>query len=679
MSNLKSTQAMSLKASTLISYFVLGLGAALFVGANCTWAPDPPSRSLDGSWAYVLQEFAGRAHFGSEIAFTYGPLGFLIANVDTPKTYPLQILAQTLLLLCLYAQLYFLKFRGQGADPISPRSVASFLVFGPVAVTFASYGHVPFPDTAVMLTCTLSIVNCIRLDTPHDRNARLVISCILATLVLVKGTLLALIGLFIILLAIRNLLSRNKSWDVHLAFFIFLIGIWLALGNSLADILRFFIAMKELASGFSPAMQTENAFHSQTRIAFLVFALMLAARYASSATRHYLDRALLGAILLAIGLVLAKHATDRYDIHVYSPAFTAIALAFSSFLLKSSQKRGAIIGLFTLLTAYPPLYIGLKSQEPNLSSEERRIWVASGGKLTKHLHDQWHHMLNLPKLLANRGHDFIDIANTLGKELPELSRSETVDLYSCQQGALLARGYNYRPRPIFQSYSAYTPWLARANLNHLQSPSAPERIFFAVDPIDQRLASMEDGLSWFEIISRYRPLNIFTLSGLQYLDLQRTGHKAEIQFGHPSFRTLNIGVWKNQPETGLVWTQGNKSNRSVLKELLAHIYKSPIYWLELELSDGQIVRRRMIEPLMETGFLLNPFVDSTLDFLSIADISSSATRGLRRVKRYRVVCGKADNCPISQWEIKNTPATLYPDPSWHGSLRLRAGLSPVNE
>ena len=79
------TQQDSTKRTPITGFILLVLGAAAFVLFNNLWHFSTPSRALDGSWAYVLHALAGKAHFGSELVFTYGPLGFLIAHGDTPE------------------------------------------------------------------------------------------------------------------------------------------------------------------------------------------------------------------------------------------------------------------------------------------------------------------------------------------------------------------------------------------------------------------------------------------------------------------------------------------------------------------------------------------------------------------------------------------------------------------
>jgi hypothetical protein len=64
-------------------------------------------------------------------------------------------------------------------------------------------------------------------------------------------------------------------------------------------------------------------------------------------------------------------------------------------------------------------------------------------------------------------------------------------------------GCRTRPRPVFQSFSAYTPTLAALNAEHLRSPRAADNVLFDIESIDGRLPAMDDGRSWAPLWARY--------------------------------------------------------------------------------------------------------------------------------------------------------------------------------
>src|SRR5262249_27080068 len=84
----------------------------------------------------------------------------------------------------------------------------------------------------------------------------------------------------------------------------------------------------------------------------------------------------------------------------------------------------------------------------------------------------------------------------------------SVDLISSVQSALFVNNLNYRPRPVFQSYSTYTTELLEANADALAQAAGPDFLVIRLEPIDQRIAMLEDALAWQEVLYRYRPVTV---------------------------------------------------------------------------------------------------------------------------------------------------------------------------
>ena len=87
---------------------------------------------------------------------------------------------------------------------------------------------------------------------------------------------------------------------------------------------------------------------------------------------------------------------------------------------------------------------------------------------------------------------------------PSLHVEGTADLYPDDQLVLVANGLRRFSRPIFQSYSAYTPRLIALNEGHLRRADRPRTIFVDLAPIDGRWPSSEDGPNLVTILSDYR-------------------------------------------------------------------------------------------------------------------------------------------------------------------------------
>src|SRR5438034_10352338 len=111
-------------------------------------------------------------------------------------------------------------------------------------------------------------------------------------------------------------------------------------------------------------------------------------------------------------------------------------------------------------------------------------------------------------------HDALPISGTF----PNLDIHGSADVYPLSQTLALPLSLTCRPRPIFQSYSAYTPRLAEMNAAHLRSDRAADHILFDVWTIDGRFTAQDDSLSWLELLTRY---DIMGMAG-QYVLMEKS-------------------------------------------------------------------------------------------------------------------------------------------------------------
>ncbi len=74
----------------------------------------------------------------------------------------------------------------------------------------------------------------------------------------------------------------------------------------------------------------------------------------------------------------------------------------------------------------------------------------------------------------------------LPKEILQKIGNNSVDVFPWNIQLLLENKLNYLPRPVIQSYTAYTPYLEDLNFNHYNSIKGPEFVLFDYASIDER-------------------------------------------------------------------------------------------------------------------------------------------------------------------------------------------------
>jgi hypothetical protein len=191
----------------------------------------------------------------------------------------------------------------------------------------------------------------------------------------------------------------------------------------------------------------------------------------------------------------------------------------------------------------------------------------------------------------------------------------TTDIYTYEQSILLASNDAWSPRPVFQSYSAYTPALARLNELHLRGTNAPHWILFDLMAIDDRLPSLEDGISWPALLDNY---TFISFDG-QFVLMRRK----EVIQSKSNFELINQGTYRTGGIVALPDAHGPlfaevDLKPTLLGQLWMALFKPPQLNIALNLGNGATRSYRVISNMMTTGFIVSPLVSNTAEFASLA-------------------------------------------------------------
>ncbi|MDE2060613.1 MAG: hypothetical protein KGJ27_12975, partial [candidate division NC10 bacterium] len=189
-----------------------------------------------------------------------------------------------------------------------------------------------------------------------------------------------------------------------------------------------------------------------------------------------------------------------------------------------------------------------------------------------------------------------------------------VDLYPWDESLILAHGLRYAPRPVFQSYSAYSKPLIDANRTHLRDEKAPTTLLFDVQTIDSRFPAMEDGASWPDIWARYDPIDV---SG-DYLILTRRTTARMVQIVPVATTAVPFSKPLKMPQvSGLTWVAIDVK-KTMLGTVMNLLFKLPILELDLTMADGSTRIERIVPNVASMGFVINPVIESNADFAQVS-------------------------------------------------------------
>ncbi|HXG13454.1 MAG TPA: hypothetical protein VNK04_27090 [Gemmataceae bacterium] len=566
--------------------------------------------ALDHSWQQALGYFLkNRLQAGTDYIFTYGPLGYFYTRAYDPDLFGPKYAWELIIKMAIALAVVRVGSR-------IPQPTARAVFF--LAVLFLP----DHPDALYPFFILLLAV------IPFDRvagaeSAKLwpppsswAVPCagLLGVLGLVKFNLFlfALAAMLALALTLAAERRRRAALAAVASFLVCLMAAWILTGQSLVNLPRYLHGSMQIAEGYVEAMAAEGS-SGEVYHALAVMALFLAALAAWGLRALVRPQRVLLLGLLGLSLFLQwKHAFVRHGCHtMIFFSFAALVPLVGSAIFRAdrpSRRRtllaaaGVTLALFGGF-AYDPSavrFLGPVRQrfERTVANAQMLLFPAPAREKLEAQRRALEKAWSLPRVRAEVG-------------------AATVDVFSHQQGVVLLNGLRYRPRPVFQSYSAYTPYLLAANARFYQSDSAPDYVLIQLKPIDDRVPASEDSPALREVFRRYRPV----LVEKSFLLLQRATEAAAPSLG----AVIGETTARFGEEVRLDHLSGSRQSIQVqvryaawgrMRRLL--LRPSPLF-LRVAI-DGEGVRHyRLIPALAEEGFLLNPFIEDTQGLLRLLE------------------------------------------------------------
>ena len=556
-----------------------------------------PGVNLDLSWHYALADATARhLPFGRDMVFTFGPL----SSVYTHFFLPDQRLEFTVLKAILVVAFCC------GAVAISRRPLRWGTLILP-----------PLIANLVLVDSFFLVVPWIIVPLATDgwRDPRwkgpslVALAAVLGPLLLVKGTLAIPLGVSIGAAALAlGRRSPRLALALPCAAGVSVVVAWVAMGQHLLDLPYYLRREAYVAGGYNDAMSLFGD-PGEIWIFLAGAAVLLATRFVPRRAPAW--PTLAGAAILFVAF---KAGFVRHDVHAQIAAGT-LALLGVLMVLNRGDAASAV-GLLASLTAW--LAIGAHQWPVDPASSWQRFTGAiaeSVGGIDRASRD--------PDAFRR---DFEAARLGIAEAATLPPTPGTVDLYPNLQALLLAAGRDYDPRPVMQSYSAYTPELAFLNAEHLRGPQAPKTVFFAVQPIDDRFPSLDDGPSWPALAGQYR----FRGFAQDYAVLDRVEGAQPATIAAPAASGSHAfgEAITVPPDLPFAWAE-LKFHPTLPGRVASALFKLPLLWMDVTTADGRTRSFRLVAGMANAGFLLSPVVASARDFVALRSTATDALAGQR--------------------------------------------------
>ncbi|MFA6036677.1 MAG: hypothetical protein WC748_00990 [Legionellales bacterium] len=589
-------QFLKISAKVPRMLFLLLIITALFI-VFVPVHPHMPASGLDSSWVYGMNEAVSQGLvFGKDLIFTFGPYASIYTKTYHLATDHLMLLGSLYLAIAYMVAFLFL------ARSIPLRWLVLFGVF------FAGLMHsgdallFSYPLLIALITYRMMLPDEHPMKIFFNKHAVLLVIFLFSPfglLPLIKGSLLfisvAIAGLCFLMFWINK--KRLLASMCVLGPCVAAIFFWLVSGQPLLGLPYYFLNMLPISSGYTEAMSLQG--NVKETMAYLIAVTGILYIIITTKNVPWRSRLFLFLAYFVFLFLSFKAGFVRHDGHAMA---AAMAILMATLFLSLSLQHKHLVMIF-LLSGCAWAMIDKRYVQSSTLSVYNNI---------KNNYKNIGHGLATRFLDENAYQDrYTESLNVIKKQFPIPSMQGTADIYSYQQAYLLASENTWSPRPIFQSYSAYTPKLAQLNEAHLTSERAPDNILFRVETIDQRLPSLDDGLSWPTIINNYEP-NKFENN---YVYLTKKAADNTTPLKHKIYnQTHMMGEEVLLPATPDFLFAEIDIKPTFIGRLMSILYKPSQLEITLILNNGESRNYRIISSMAKSGFLISPLVSNSKEF-----------------------------------------------------------------
>lgn len=563
-----------------------------------------PTTAIDAGFCSALNElFARGARAGVDWIYTWGPWGWLQGVSFDERLWVARFLVGDVLVKFVCAAVLV---RAAWRLPVLERALA-------IAALFV----LDVPGDAALYLAAFAAFD-LALDRP-ERGGRVFGA---GALVLLLGTikftflLLALPLLAVLLGARAKAASPKRAFATAAGLAAVFALAWVGAGQSLFDFPAWVATSLRVSSGYDAAMSTE-APRELLQLALLALgclALRLAlATIGRGTPRVEFARA---AAFAAFAFLAFKQGFVRGSDH--TPIFFAIAGA-TAFLARRTGEQGAraacALGLrVSTLVVCGVGALAARTGSMPFSSElaSRATWTENGAVI-----------LANPTWIREEGRRERESA-LQAWSLPVLRQRvgrAPVDVVPFQNGLMLLSDWNWKPRPVFQSYVTFDAELQERNARHFTAPDAPEYVVFALTSLDQRLPTLDDARLLRVLAQDFEPVEAeqgFLLLHRRDAARQERQERVEprvvlerrVRFGE----ALDVGALGD----GLHVLEADV-RPSLAGRARGLLLRSPQPWIELHSHDGRVARNAIVPSMLRAGAIVDPLLANTAEWLTLFD------------------------------------------------------------
>lgn len=614
------------------------------------WGAPSLEFDADSAWQFQLaQTWRSDAVFGRDVVWTYGPWGFALLRQAHPNTFWWMITVRCALVLAAMAGT-FAVIRRSTKNPWAPLLV---LFLGVCSLSLTdNTDYLGFLTAVLAAVLGVDLVadalkrretgNASAANAAGASPSRYAMVCLHALAAcgglyaVAKFTFFPVFSMIFTALAIVAARVDRRVASVAGTYIVSALLLWLAAGQPLSALPDYLLTSLEVSRAFTEGMGapmllshallfagvliTSFAMHAASLreslrrasawICLAAFAGVIFVIFKSACVRHQGANCFMILVALPVIVCARPFATGSRVFRCVAIATVIVGAITAELVAKQRLERSAF-GILTMNLVSPARPV-------------RAVWVA----------------LTDPGSISRRNDEAI---KRLRSHFPsDVSVSGGVDIFPYENPVPTAIGFDYRPRPVLQSYQACSVKLNAIDAAYFESSRAPDWVLYRIptsngEPalIDARFPTLEEPLVLESLLRNYTRVSVFPPA---YTVLRRSPGAREIVASTPSRESVRLGDWLDLPD-------GLSSQRvrcriafthSGTGKLVGVLWHYPVMKLHVKLMDGSVREFRLTQELAAYGFILSPLPRSAEDLFGLVGDNWTAGREARRVKAIRV-------------------------------------------
>ncbi|MFN4026034.1 MAG: hypothetical protein ACK4IZ_01165 [Flavobacterium sp.] len=560
---------------------------------------------LDLSWILTLNYVnIKQMAWGTDFAFTYGPLSYLSTRLGWGTSGNVLILFDIFFFINLFL-IYVISFIKSNNKLITSLLIIGYTLLIPVHIG---------SSTALILLAFLVFWIRQSIEKPKTIYYSFQIILLLILFFIKFNTGLIAFPLFLLGLGYNLICKKEKFYWLLLYAILPIILIFTVARLLNVDLINYIKTALEIIVGYNDIMYLEHKWSRRLLALFVFFSCLFVFghKFIDQGKENYVKNATLSILFGIPMFVLYKSGFVRgleTEFFIFS---VLLLLVVQDLHFQNFKKYSNFIIIACVLSSFGIVYWDKGTRMP----------FETNNKIDKY------YLQGIKDFSPTSGLHIIPSPNAFPTQIVQKIGVSTVDIYPWNAQLLFENKLNFSPRPVFQSYTAYTRDLETMNFNHYNNrQTAPDFVIYEFLAIDQRYPLFDEPKVNLCLLKNYQVVETFDFQERKFILLQKKADFKPIKLEKINEYAMMLES-PLVPKKDIFYEVGLYN--SLTGRMVSVLDHSPELSLEINTATPSFYRTG--KKLLESGVFLEYKVNTTVDFCSL--YSRDSLYKLEKIKYY---------------------------------------------